>query len=161
QLMELAAQLGSDMPFCVLGGTALATGKGEILEPLNNKVNLPLILIKPNFGASTKMVYQSLRVNHIKSHPATAKMIAALAEGNRQQVIELLGNVLEEVTLELYPELAEIKSQLRKLGIASLMSGSGTTIFGVLPDLYCQQAVAAKELFAEKNQYQVFLTTTI
>lgn len=161
ELMELGGSLGADVPFCILGGTALAEGIGEQLTPIVNNTKLDLILVKPPMGVSTKQVYSNLAVDKITSRPDTEAMISALAKGHEQMVASLLGNVLEEVTVKLYPEIDSIKRQLAQWGISSLMCGSGSTVFGIIPKSAPQMAAKAYEYFQQKEGYQVFLTTTI
>lgn len=161
KLMKLATGLGADMPFCVMGGTALAEGLGELLTPLDSKDKMSLILIKPPFGANTGEVYGSLDLNKISNRPDTVGMIQALAQGNEQAVIETMGNVLEEVTIKLYPEIQQIKDELSQFGIPALMTGSGTTVFGIIPTGEKNAAKKAGSYFEKKLGYEVFFTTTL
>ena len=102
QLRGLAAELGSDMPFCINGGTALATGRGECLTPLPPVPELHLVLMKPEFGVSTKAVYGGLQLDRLPA-PATAHMVDAIRSGDSGSVVCRLSNHLETVTLGLYP----------------------------------------------------------
>jgi 4-diphosphocytidyl-2-C-methyl-D-erythritol kinase len=161
KLIKLAAKLGADMPFCVLGGTALATGIGEILTPLENKLKLNLILIKPPFGVSTKEIYGNLRLEEIKDRPNNRQMVKALAAGEKAGVAAALGNVLEMVTIRLYPGVGQIKDELCRMGVPALMSGSGATVFGLIPDGGQDLAERVAATYREKKGYQVFLTSTL
>jgi 4-diphosphocytidyl-2-C-methyl-D-erythritol kinase len=132
ELADLGAEIGSDVSFCVYGGTALATGRGEKIEHLPAPPNCWVILAKPTIGVSTADVYKNLNVQHIK-HPDTAAMISALNRGSYSDICSNLGNVLESVTLDLYPEVAQIKDQMERFGAdAVLMSGSGPTVYGLV-----------------------------
>lgn len=132
QLAELGAEIGSDVSFCVYGGTALAKGRGEIISPLPSPPTCWVVLAKPFIGVSTAEVYRQLNLDGIK-HPNTEKMIEAIKEGNYAGVCANLGNVLEEVTFKLHPEVALIKEQMKRFGAdAVLMSGSGPTVFGLV-----------------------------
>ncbi len=132
QLMELGVRLGADVPFCLLGGTAIARGIGEELTPLPAAPNFGVVLVKPAFGVSTAAVYRGLNVASLRQHPRTNSMVDALRSGQLAAVADELGNVLESVTLGLYPELQEIKETLTEVGCQGvLMSGSGPTIFGL------------------------------
>ncbi|SHK34685.1 4-(cytidine 5'-diphospho)-2-C-methyl-D-erythritol kinase [Desulforamulus aeronauticus] len=135
QLMELGVRLGADVPFCLLGGTAIARGIGEELTPLPAAPNFGVVLVKPAFGVSTAAVYRGLNVASLRQHPRTNSMVDALRFGQLSAVADELGNVLESVTLGLYPELQEIKETLTEVGCQGvLMSGSGPTIFGLTED---------------------------
>lgn len=141
ELMELGAELGSDVPFCVRGGTALATGRGERLQSLPSPPQGWAILAKPPINVSTADVYGRLRASEINHHPSTPDMIKAIEREDFAQICDNLGNVLEEVTLELHPEVQRLKECMIKLGAEGvLMSGSGPTVFG----LVAKQAKAVK-----------------
>jgi 4-diphosphocytidyl-2-C-methyl-D-erythritol kinase len=133
QLQVLGAKLGSDVPFCVTGGTALATGRGEKLQMIDNPMQCWVVLVKPLINVSTTDVYGRLKAAEIQDHPHTERLIAALAERRFDDVCGLMGNVLEEVTLELYPEVRHLKACMLRLGADGvLMSGSGPTVFGLV-----------------------------
>ena len=132
QLAEHGAKIGSDVSFCVYGGTALATGRGEKIQELPSPPNCWIILAKPSIGVSTADVYGSLKVNEI-IHPNTTEMIRAIKEKDYELMCATMGNALESVTLKLYPEVSTIKEQMMKFGAdAVLMSGSGPTVFGLV-----------------------------
>lgn len=132
ELAELGAQIGSDVSFCVYGGTALAKGRGEIIQELPTPPNCWVILAKPTIGVSTADVYGAFDVTKAE-HPNTREMIRALEAGDYEAMCDNLGNALESVTLNLYPEVAQIKEQMKKFGAdAVLMSGSGPTVFGLV-----------------------------
>lgn len=135
ELELLAAQLGSDVPFCIGGPTALATGRGEILQALPECPELHLVLVKPPFGVSTPKVYGNLRVEEIKTHPDVDRCIQGLQAGDKQQILDSMGNVLEESTFELQPKVKMIKDGMRACGGQHvLMSGSGPTVFAAFAD---------------------------
>ncbi|MET3700056.1 4-diphosphocytidyl-2-C-methyl-D-erythritol kinase [Bacillus oleivorans] len=132
ELAALGAEIGSDVSFCVYGGTALAKGRGEIITPLPSPPHCWVILAKPTIGVSTADVYKRLNLNEI-SHPNTAAMIEALKSNDYKKLCSNLGNVLENVTLQLHPEVTAIKKHMIKFGAdAVLMSGSGPTVFGLV-----------------------------
>jgi 4-diphosphocytidyl-2-C-methyl-D-erythritol kinase len=132
ELAELGAKIGSDVSFCVYGGTALAKGRGEIIQELPAPPNCWVILAKPTIGVSTAEVYGAFDAKNAE-HPNTKEMIDALAQGDYNAMCANLGNALESVTLKLYPEVAQIKEQMKKFGAdAVLMSGSGPTVFGLV-----------------------------
>ncbi len=133
ELQELGAELGSDVPFCVTGGTALATGRGERLTPIENPPQCWVVLAKPPINVSTAEVYGRVRANDIAVHPSAMRMQEAIAAGDFNAVCAGLGNVLEDVTLKLHPEVQQLKEAMMKLGADGvLMSGSGPTVFGLV-----------------------------
>lgn len=132
ELAEMGAAIGSDVSFCVYGGTALATGRGEIIKHIQAPPNCWVVLAKPTIGVSTADVYKSLDISKI-SHPNTKEMLHAIENQDYKSVCNAMGNVLESVTLKNYPEVQHIKSQMEKFGAdAVLMSGSGPTVFGLV-----------------------------
>ena len=133
ELLKLGAELGSDVPFCVTGGTALATGRGEILTPLPSPPQGWAIVAKPPINVSTADVYGRLQANRIQNHPSAQAMVSALEKGSFPDMCASLGNVLEDVTLRMHPEVSQLKEAMMKLGAdGALMSGSGPTVFGLV-----------------------------
>jgi 4-diphosphocytidyl-2-C-methyl-D-erythritol kinase len=133
ELQRLGAELGSDVPFCVTGGTALAKGRGEILQQVDSPPQCWVVLAKPPINVSTSEIYGKLNVQEIKRHPSIPGMLDALKKKDFEAMCENLGNVLEEVTLQLYPEVQHMKECMQKLGADGvLMSGSGPTVFALV-----------------------------
>lgn len=156
--MSLGFKLGADVPFCFLEGCALATGLGEILEPIRGFELGWLVLVKPNFGVSTKEVYTDLKLDAINEHPQTHVMREALAHQNRKVILNELSNVLETVTLKAYPKVAEVKALLSSYGAEGvLMSGSGPTVFGIFSS-YQRAKAAHKKL--KKIYTQCYVVST-
>ncbi|PZX02841.1 4-diphosphocytidyl-2-C-methyl-D-erythritol kinase [Psychrobacillus insolitus] len=132
ELAQLGTKIGSDVAFCVYGGTALATGRGELIQELPAPPNSWVILAKPTLGVSTADIYGKMKLDKI-IHPKTNQMIEAIENKDFYQMCDSIGNVLEDVTLKLYPEVAVLKEQMQKFGAdAVLMSGSGPTVFGLV-----------------------------
>lgn len=132
ELAVLGEQIGSDVSFCLYGGTALATGRGELIKSLPTPPNCWVILAKPSISVSTASIYGKLDLSTI-AHPDTLGMTEALAQGDYKAMCRALGNVLEPVTMELHPEVVMLKEQMKKFGAdAVLMSGSGPTVFGLV-----------------------------
>ncbi|GAA3343419.1 4-(cytidine 5'-diphospho)-2-C-methyl-D-erythritol kinase [Lysinibacillus fusiformis] len=132
ELAELGAKIGSDVSFCVYGGTALATGRGEIIKEIPAPPNCWVVLAKPKIGVSTAEVYGGLKVEGLE-HPNTKKMIKAIETKDYELLCSSLGNVLETVTFKLHPEVVMLKEQMKRFGAdATLMSGSGPTVFGLV-----------------------------
>ncbi|WP_281883868.1 4-(cytidine 5'-diphospho)-2-C-methyl-D-erythritol kinase [Paenibacillus sp. YYML68] len=133
ELQKLGAELGSDVPFCVTGGTAVARGRGEKLEHIESPPQCWVVLAKPPINVSTSEIYGKLKASEIQRHPSTANVIQAIQEKRFDLLCQELGNVLEEVTLRLYPEVRQLKDIMTRLGADGvLMSGSGPTVFGLV-----------------------------
>lgn len=131
-LAEYGAKIGSDVPFCVYGGTARATGRGEIIEAIAAPPTCWVVLAKPKIGVSTADVYGGLKLDEIR-HPNTDQMVQAINNDDYELLCSSLGNVLESVTFKLHPEVVTIKEQMQRFGAdAVLMSGSGPTVFGLV-----------------------------
>lgn len=132
ELAQIGTKIGSDVAFCVYGGTALATGRGEKIQELPAPANCWVILAKPTLGVSTADIYGNLKIDQIV-HPKTTTMVKAIKDKDYDLMCNSLGNVLEDVTLKLYPEVANLKEQMQRFGAdAVLMSGSGPTVFGLV-----------------------------
>ena len=132
QLMERGVKIGADVPFCIMRGTALAEGIGEVLTPLPAMPHCSLVIAKPKIHVSTKFVYGNLKVNELKEHPDIDGQVQALREGSLEQLVAKMGNVLETVTVPAYPVIDEIKrTMLKNDAMGAMMSGSGPTVFGI------------------------------
>lgn len=158
EMIGLGKKIGADVPFCIVGGTAKCEGIGEIIKPLKPLRNCILVLIKPNFGVSTKEVFNKIdNKNYI--HPRIDKILKGIDEGNLIQISSNLNNVLEQVTIEQNPVIEDIKKMIKANGsLGTLMSGSGPTVYGIFDDLH-----KAENCYKEaiKKYNQVFLTKTI
>ena len=134
ELMRYGVMLGADIPFCILGGTALSEGIGDILTPIDAPAAAHILIAKPQAGVSTGFVYGNLRLNEDTVHPDIDAIIKALPESTTRTGI-LLGNILESVTIPAYPVIDSLKNCMLENGAAgSLMSGSGPTVFGIFDD---------------------------
>lgn len=160
ELSVLAARLGSDVPFCLYNGTMLATGRGEQLTDLPPLPPCYVVLGKPSVHVSTAWVYRQYKTGQIKAHPDIAAMRACLAEKSLAGVADRMANVLESVTIQAYPEIAGIKEAMIKYGaMASLMSGSGPTVFGLTDCLDKAQRIA--DQLKLQGIPQVFVAETV
>lgn len=154
ELQELGVKLGADVPFCIMGGTALAEGIGEKLTPIKTMPTMYLVIAKPSIGVSTKYVYENLLLEQV-THPDTEKILAAMQHKDLAEMTELLGNVLESVTIEKYPLIRELKDAMLETGaVGSLMSGSGPTVFGIFDTM--EKAAEAEKRMRRKYP-QVFI----
>ncbi|TGX96596.1 4-(cytidine 5'-diphospho)-2-C-methyl-D-erythritol kinase [Hominisplanchenecus murintestinalis] len=135
ELMERSVKLGADVPYCILRGTALAEGIGEKLTRLPAMPKCHVLIAKPGIHVSTKMVYTNLRADELVSHPDIDGQIAAIRERDLRRAAELMGNVLETVTIPAYPVIGKIKEKMMAYGaLGAMMSGSGPTVFGLFED---------------------------
>lgn len=158
ELMERGVKIGADVPYCIMGGTALSEGIGEILTALPSMVQCPLIVAKPDINVSTKYVYENLHANELKHHPDIDGMVEAIRNGDLKGIADRMENVLENVTVAEYPIINEIKEFLKGHGaVNALMSGSGPTVFALFDSQ--DKARAAFERLKEAGlARQVFLT---
>ncbi|MBE9130224.1 MULTISPECIES: 4-(cytidine 5'-diphospho)-2-C-methyl-D-erythritol kinase [unclassified Coleofasciculus] len=156
ELQELASQLGSDVPFCIAGGTALATRRGEVLSPLPDLDSLYVVLAKHrNLSVSTAWAYQTYRdqfsdsyirdVDTLESRTHrvhSGSMVQAITNKDSSQIGQRLYNDLEKVVLPNYPEVLQLRDAFRVSGVlGTMMSGSGPTVFAL-----CESEVQAQEV---------------
>lgn len=135
ELASLGVKLGADVPYCLMGNTALAEGIGDVLTPLPAPPKAKVLIVKPSVSVSTKEVYTNLVLDENTKHPDIDACISAIRSGSLKDLCDNLGNVLEDVTVKLHPGIAEIKSKMIELGAdGSLMSGSGPSVFGLYSD---------------------------
>lgn len=148
KLMELAAEVGSDVPFCVMGGTALAEGRGEILSPLPPMPDCFFVICKPEFSISTPELFKKLDSVHSRRHPDTAGIIQAIEKGDLSQICRRMYNVFEDVDDRRMRIVSQIKGQLLDNGaLSAMMTGTGSAVFGVYDDE--QKACEAAKLLRE------------
>jgi len=147
KLQELGVKLGADVPYCILLGTALSEGIGEVLTPLAPAPALYCTLVKPAAGISTKYVYEHLDLE-TATHPDMDAMLDALQKQDVKKLCTGLGNILEPVALTLCPEVMKIERTLLEMGaLGACMSGSGPTVFGLFTD--GNDAIEAAEYFMD------------
>ena len=154
-LEAIGGQIGSDMPFCVRGGTALAEGRGDLLTDLPPLPDCRFVICKPDFNLPTGPMFARLRFDGSLPHPDVSGMAAALERGSLDEVARRVGNVFEAVLEK--PERREIEwikeALLRHGALAAAMSGSGPAVFG----LFAPGAETAGELEELRGRYaQVF-----
>lgn len=150
ELMDLGVKLGADVPYCVMRGTALSEGIGEILTPLSPMPDCNILVAKPSISVSTKFVYEHLDAKESYEHPDIDGMIGAINSGDLQGIADRLGNVLETVTVPEYPVIDEIKTYMKEHGaLNALMSGSGPTVFGIYENE--DEATAAKNALLDSK----------
>lgn len=150
ELKERGVRIGADVPYCLMRGTALSEGIGEILTPLPPAPQCFVLLAKPGISVSTKWVYTNLHANELKpeDHPDIDGMVEAIRRGDLKGMADKFGNVLELVTEQRYPVIGEIKDVMKRMGaLNAMMSGSGPTVFG----LFDSEKAAKKAYWALKN----------
>lgn len=159
ELMERGVQIGADVPYCIMRGTALAEGIGEALSPLPPMVKCPVLIAKPSISVSTKFVYQNLKLDDTTIHPDIDRLIDDIKAKNLHDIAAHMGNVLETVTIPNYPVIDEIKKHMLSNGaLGAMMSGSGPTVFGLFDD----EDTAKKAYKAMRSSHlarQVYLTS--
>jgi len=161
ELMERGLKLGADVPYCIMGGAALATGIGEELKSLPPLPKCHILLAKLPFSVSTKEVYKAIDELETLNHPRIDQIVEGLQEGSLKKVAQSMGNVLEEVTIPKHPRIQTIKEEMMKLGaLGAMMSGSGPTVFGLFESR--DEAIYAKKKM-EKIPFkmQIYLSRTL
>ena len=160
KLCELGARLGSDIPFCLLGGTMLSTGRGEVLTRLSNLPETWVVLAKPRISVSTAWAYQNYDEQGAEQHPDNARIQQEIARWDRKAVAKLLCNVLESVTIKRYDVISRYKTMMLEQGaMASMMSGSGPTVFGLVGSRV--QANKIADHLRASTKADVFITRTM
>lgn len=158
ELAVLGAEVGSDVPYCIYGGTAFATGRGEKIEQLNAVPQCWVVLVKPKKGISTGTVFNALSYDTLE-HPDTHSMITAIREQNYTSMINLVGNSLEETSIIRQPSIEKVKEKMISFGAdAALMSGSGPTIFAL-----CRKYSRAQRVYNGLKGFcnEVYLVRTL
>ncbi len=159
ELGEIAVKLGADVPYCINGGTALCEGIGERITQLKSFKDKILVLIKPNFGISTKEVYKEFNMNKVFLHPETKNLIKAIENDDIYFVANNMKNLLENVTIRKNRTITYIKEDAKKMGcIGTMMSGSGPTVFAFFEDMLKAQRCYE---YMKKKHTDVFITRTI
>ena len=131
EMIDVAKEVGADVPFCTINRPALVEGTGEKIQPFSCHSDFGILLVKPRRGVSTKAAFGGLNFDTIQ-HPDVDGMKTALENGDYEGMISRLGNSLEEISLQLVEEIRDVKEQLTELGFDGvLMSGSGSTVFGI------------------------------
>ncbi len=159
ELQALGVKLGADIPYCIVGGTMLSEGIGEILTPLPAPPAAYLVIAKPDINVSTAYVYGNLHADRLIWHPDIDGMIDALRKQDLGGITGRLGNVLETVTVREYPVIERIRELLKMQGAENaLMSGSGPTVFGIFREKETAER-AAEAVERGKLAKQIFVTT--
>ena len=159
ELCALGARLGSDIPFVLMGGTMIATGRGEILTRLPAMPRTHVVLAKPPVSVSTSWAYRTYDAEGAARRPDTARIQQAIAQQDRKAIASLLCNVLERVTIKKYAVVETYKTMMREHGaLASMMSGSGPTVFALVEERETAEQIAA--VMRRETEADVFVTQT-
>lgn len=163
-LMERGVRLGADVPYCIMRGTALSEGIGEILTPLAQMPQCQVLIAKPPINVSTKHVYENLNLPSLtaEAHPDIDAMRRSIESKNLSGVISNLGNILETVTIPENPVIQTIKDKMMDMGAdGSLMSGSGPTVFGLFTNQAAAKAAYEEFRYGNSRELakQVYLTS--
>ena len=159
-LMDRAVNIGADVPYCVMRGTALAEGIGEKLTRITPVPDCFVLIGKPGINVSTKAAYESLQLDKITTHPDIDGMIKDIECGNLLAMTEKMGNVFEPGIIGKYPVIGEIKELMEAHGaLKAMMSGSGPTVFGIFDDRKKMEAAAAA--LRESRLAKTFFATEV
>ncbi len=158
ELKQRGVKIGADVPYCIMRGTALAEGIGDVLTRLPDAPDMHVVLAKPPIHVSTAFVYTNLRADRLEHHPDIDAQVRAIQSGDAHAMAALMGNVLETVTVPAYPVIDEIKAAMKRAGaVNAMMSGSGPTVFGLFDDAGRAKA-AYEELRGSSLAKNVYLT---
>lgn len=173
EMMGLGVRLGADVPYCIMGGTALSEGIGEKLTALDTPPflkGLPVLLVKPPKGVSTREVYTALdsvccpgkemtEKNSEDIHPDTDAAVSAIKNGDLCGLCAEMGNILETVTVRMLPEIDDIKAELSSHGaVKAMMSGSGPTVFAFFDEKGKMEEACRLIAGRQKEKYTVIST---
>ena len=150
ELRTIGLELGADVPFCIEGGSYLASGIGEeLVKIIGLQENVSILVCKPNIFVSTKDIYQTLNVNTINKRPDNKYLMDLLVNFEVEQLAKNMTNVLEDVTINNHKEIVDIKeTMLENNAIGAMMSGSGPTVFGLYKNK--NEAQKCKDKLLEK-----------
>lgn len=131
ELLKIGVTIGADVPYCLVGGTALVEGIGEKITPLKNIKNMPVLVVKPEINIATPWAFKKLDEMTIEKHPDINRLVRLLEADDYKNLQSAMGNVFEMVALNRYPGIDEIKKEMLNQGaIAAIMTGSGSTVVG-------------------------------
>ncbi len=149
-LMDRGVRIGADVPYCIMGGTALAEGIGEELTELSPMMDIPVLIAKPDIAVSTKYVYEHLDALENPIHPDIDQMLLDMENQDLSALGSHMGNILEGVTVAKYPVIDDIKKVMIDHGaVVSMMSGSGPTVFGFFEN---EETMQKAKLAVEASQ---------
>ena len=158
QLLGLGAKIGADIPFCLMGGTCIASGIGEKLEPIKSQGDVPILVVKPEVSISTAQMYNVIDTAHISKRPLTHKMKQALEDGDITAIAGELCNVMEPPAIEQHSVIGAIRDKMLEEGASgAMMTGSGSAVFGIFETVDAVEQAAK----AFENDYKDVYCTTM
>lgn len=161
ELFDLAILLGSDVPFCLTGGTTIARGRGECLEYLDTICPGMFILVNPSCAISSAWAYQHVKIDLTNTHSCINFVVCALRQNDITRLVSRVHNDLEESVLGVFPVVDRVKRTLIDCGAAgALMSGSGPTVFGIVPNRVTAEQVADRVRQADP-QWRVYVVSPV
>lgn len=159
ELADLGAGVGSDVPFCVVGGTIMCEGRGEKLRKLPDMPQCIFVACKPEFSISTPVLYRKLDEAAIDIHPDNDAMEQALADGDLGRIADLIYNVFDPVVSAEYPVVDAVKEVFTRYGaVGGQMTGSGSVTFAIVPDMKTAEKIC-EEL--KKDYSEVFICNPV
>ena len=151
EMLEIGAKIGSDVPFCIIGGTCLASGRGEKLTRLNDLDIFDVVLIKPRGEISTAWAYKTYDEKPAAIHPPNAEIVKLLQEKNYGAAFQKFSNVLEPVAIKKIPAIETYKKFLIDSGAkVAMMSGSGPTVFAFIDNFDAEKFSGDAQIFITK-----------
>ena len=158
-LAELGGQIGSDVPFCVLCGTAMAEGRGERLRKLPDLPDCFFVICKPDFSVSTPELYNKIDSEPIHKHPDHTAMESALLAGDLGKICENIYNVFDSIVTKEHLELNYIKSIFNSYGAVGMqMTGSGSAVFCIVPEFEFAAVICS---MLKENYPQVYIAKAV
>ena len=159
QLADLSAKVGSDVPFCVLGGTVMVEGRGEFVRKMQQIPDCNIVICKPDFPVSTPELYRKIDQCVITKRPDNDAMEAAILAGDLTAIANNVHNVFDPIVAADHPQIDEIKAVFAEFGaLAQQMSGSGSAVFAIMPD---EESACAVYNELKKEYPQTFITKSI
>lgn len=159
QLIEIGVEVGTDVPYCLHGTTAFVGGKGEIVQPLKPMPQCWVVLVKPRLSVSTRKIFQKVQDTNQLYHPNMTRLSQAILDEDYDQMLQYMGNSLEDITIPKHPIVQQIKDRMMKYGAdIALMSGSGPTVFAL-----CRQHSRAQRIYNGLKGFcdEVYLVRTL
>lgn len=159
EMIEIGMQVGTDVPYSIVGGTAFVSGRGENVQPIKPVPPCWVVLAKPRISVSTKTVFRALEVEQVDYTPKSRTVMQAIEEGDYYKMVNNLGNTLEAVTFERHPKLKQLSHRMERYGMDGVtMSGSGPTIIG-----FSQNYSRAKRVYNSLRGFceEVYITRTL
>lgn len=158
-MQQIGATLGADVPFCIIGGTARGTGCGDILEQLPDVPKWPIVIIHPHMTISTAEAYQWFDAAEETADVDIDAMVQAVRKESLEDVVAALGNTFDELVLDAYPKLDHIKNILELTDVKGMVSGSGPTLFGIIPQNVAMGQVVGN-VNSQADNVDVFMVKT-